>query len=267
MPQTPEEGSSNQAGPSGSMEVAVASASEGLEVQVDVPLLKRNTLIETTASFVGANDVGQVGICTEFMKLYSISRQQGNFRWVQANCRKAKERGSVKWGPISKENEDEVERGSTKVVVTIDEAEKNMRLKASRTKKAEKEGGKHATRKRSRDNDEGLVVEALVGKMKALEEAHQSVMGTGPRLLPFNLLAPPKLPFGMEEVFAEGMKMVDFGRVTPRPWRGCRPPSLQSEHRRRSLRLPISYTELHSDPKTSETVLCSRVHPYGSSMW
>ncbi|CAL8138177.1 unnamed protein product [Prunus armeniaca] len=86
-----------------------------------------------------------------------------------------------------------------------------MRLKASRTKKAEKEGGRQAIGKRSRDNDEGLVVKALVGKRKALEEAHQSVMRTGPRLPPFNLLAPQKLPFGMEEVFAEGMERVDFG--------------------------------------------------------
>ncbi|CAL9019245.1 unnamed protein product [Prunus brigantina] len=88
------------------------------------------------------------------MYLYSISKQQGTFGWVQANCRKVKERGyfighkpstkkswrnrwclaygnwecppgktisrhipthfqsidSVKWGSISKEQEDEVER-------------------------------------------------------------------------------------------------------------------------------------------------------------
>ncbi|CAL8150904.1 unnamed protein product [Prunus armeniaca] len=29
----------------------------------------------------------------QFMHLYSVSRQQGNFGWVQVNCRKAKERG------------------------------------------------------------------------------------------------------------------------------------------------------------------------------
>ncbi|BBH03008.1 hypothetical protein Prudu_013754, partial [Prunus dulcis] len=157
----------------------------------------------------------------QFMYLYSISKQQGNFGWVQANCRKAKERGyfighkpttqkswrnrwclaygdwecppgksvvqhipthfqsigSVKWGPISKEKEDEVEwvraqlsdterecgnlvtqknlfesgllqgmagiiRGSTKVAVDIDEAEMQKRLRESRAKKAEKSAGK-----------------------------------------------------------------------------------------------------------------------------
>ncbi|BBG93111.1 hypothetical protein Prudu_001023 [Prunus dulcis] len=113
--------------------------------------------------------------------------------------------GSVKWGPISKEQEDEVEwvagiiRGSTKVAVDIDEAEMQKRLRESRAKKAEKSAGK-----RPRDDDEGRVADVL-GKRKALEEAHQHVMGSGPRLPPFDLQAPPKLPFGMEDV--------DFGRL------------------------------------------------------
>ncbi|XP_034225786.1 uncharacterized protein LOC117635586 [Prunus dulcis] len=38
-------------------------------------------------------------------------------------------------------------------------------------------------------------------------------MGSGPRLPPFDLQAPPKLPFGMEDVFAEGVEKVDFGRL------------------------------------------------------
>ncbi|BBN67666.1 hypothetical protein Prudu_148S000100, partial [Prunus dulcis] len=212
----------------------------------------------------------------QFMYLYSISKQQGNFGWVQANCRKAKERGyfighkpttqkswrnrwcmaygdwecppgkrvvqhipthfqsigSVKWGPISKQQEDEVEwvraqlseaerecgnlvtqknlfesgllqgmagiiRGSTKVAVDIDEAEMQKRLRESRAKKAEKSAGK-----RPRDDDEGRVADVL-GKRKAIEEAHQHVMGSGPRLPPFDLQAPPKLPFGMEDAFGE----------------------------------------------------------------
>ncbi|VVA35892.1 PREDICTED: LOC110768041 isoform, partial [Prunus dulcis] len=150
--------------------------------------------------------------------------------------------GSVKWGPISKEQEDEVEwvraqlseterecgnlvtqknlfesgllqgmagiiRGSTKVAVDIDEAEMQKRLRESRAKKAEKSAGK-----RPRDDDEGRVADVL-GKRKALEEAHQHVMGSGPRLPPFDLQAPPKLPFGMEDVFAEGVEKVDFGRL------------------------------------------------------
>ncbi|VVA38998.1 PREDICTED: LOC110768041 isoform, partial [Prunus dulcis] len=129
---------------------------------------------------------------------------------------------SVKWGPISKEQEDEVEwvraqlsetelagiiRGSTKVAVDIDEAEMQKRLRESRAKKAEKGAGK-----RPRDDDEGRVADVL-GKRKALEEAHQHVMGSGPRLPPFDLQAPPKLPFGMEDVFAEGVEKVDFGRL------------------------------------------------------
>lgn len=44
LPQTLEVGSSNQAGPSGSVEVAVAFASKGLEVRVGVPL-PRNSLV------------------------------------------------------------------------------------------------------------------------------------------------------------------------------------------------------------------------------
>ncbi|BBH03135.1 hypothetical protein Prudu_013919 [Prunus dulcis] len=94
----------------------------------------------------------------------------------------------VKWGPISKEQEDEVEwvraqlseterecgnlvtqknllesgllqgmagiiRGSTKVAVDIDEAEMQKRLREFRAKKAEKGAGK-----RPRDDDEGRVL-------------------------------------------------------------------------------------------------------------
>ncbi|BBN67974.1 hypothetical protein Prudu_239S000100, partial [Prunus dulcis] len=138
--------------------------------------------------------------------------------------------GSVKWGPISKEQEDEVEwvraqlseterecgnlvtqknlfesgllqgmagiiRGSTKVAVDIDEAEMQKRLRESRAKKAEKSAGK-----RPRDDDEGRVADVL-GKRKALEEAHQHVMGT----------AEATLRHG--GCFAEGVEKVDFGRL------------------------------------------------------
>ncbi|CAL8175215.1 unnamed protein product [Prunus armeniaca] len=223
----------------------------------------------------------------QFMYLYSISKQQGTFGWVQANCRKAKERGyfighkpstqkswrnrwclaygdwecppgktvsrhipthfqsigSVKWGPISKEREDEVERvrsllsetqrerknlvtqknlyesgllqgmagiirGGTKVAMDLDDPEMQKRLRESRAKKAEKGGAQQAAGRRPRD-DEGLVSDAL-GKKRALEEAHRSVMGTAPRLPPFDPQAPPKLPFGMDDVYAEGVEKVDF---------------------------------------------------------
>lgn len=46
LPCTPEVGSSNQASPSGSVDVAVASASEGVDIWVGVPLSRRNILIE-----------------------------------------------------------------------------------------------------------------------------------------------------------------------------------------------------------------------------
>ncbi|BBG96741.1 hypothetical protein Prudu_005630 [Prunus dulcis] len=191
--------------------------------------------------------------------LDNISKQQGNFGWVQANCRKAKERGyfikhkprrknpggtgSVKWGPISKEQEDEVEwvraqlsetkhecgnlvtqknllqsgllqgmagiiRGARKWRWTLMRARCRSGSGSLRAKKAEKGAGK-----RPRDDDEDRVADVL-GKRKALEEAHQHVMGSGLRLLPFDLQAPPKLPFCMEEdVFAEGVEKVDFGRL------------------------------------------------------
>ncbi|CAL2257598.1 unnamed protein product [Prunus armeniaca] len=69
-----------------------------------------------------------------------------------------------------------------------------------------------AVGKHPRDNDEGLVANVLV-KKKALEEAHRSVMGTGPRLPPFDLQVPPKLPFGMEDVYAKGVEKMDFSRL------------------------------------------------------
>ncbi|CAL8133940.1 unnamed protein product [Prunus armeniaca] len=169
MPRSPEVGSSNQASPSGSVGIAVASASEGVDIRVGVPLARMNILTEVKLAelqtnysvppYVGlrlpiAADVvryppegsvmifrdmyqhgfklplhpwvqmmlaklgyapGQynpnfwlllhgvyiawwlVGLgeptFEQFMYLYSISKQQGSFGWVQANCRKAKERG------------------------------------------------------------------------------------------------------------------------------------------------------------------------------
>lgn len=39
------------------------------------------------------------------------------------------------------------------------------------------------------------------------------MMGAGPRLPPYNLQAPPKLPFGIDDVFAEGVEKVDFSKL------------------------------------------------------
>ncbi|CAL2266286.1 unnamed protein product [Prunus armeniaca] len=185
-------------------EVKLAKIQTEFSVPPSVGLRQPTTSDVTTASSVGVDDVGQA---------------RGNFRWVQANCQKAKKRvyfishlpssqkswrnrwcmaygdwecplgktvtkhvpshfqsiGSVKWGPISQDKEDEVQivglllsetdrdyrnlvtpknllesellqgsvvKGLTKVVVTIDEVEKQKWLKASRAKKAEKKSGR-----------------------------------------------------------------------------------------------------------------------------
>ncbi|CAL2276871.1 unnamed protein product [Prunus armeniaca] len=210
----------------------------------------------------------------QFMYLHSISKQQGTFGWVQANCRKAKERGyfighkpstqkswrnrwCLAYGdwecppgkivsrhiPTHFQSIDEVERvrsllsetqcerknlvtqknlyesgllqgmagiirGSTKVAMDLDDPEMQKQLRESQAKKAEKGGAQQAAGRRPRD-DEGLVSDVL-GKKRVLEEAHRSVMGIGPRLPPFHLQAPPKLPFGMDDVYAEGVEKVDF---------------------------------------------------------
>ncbi|CAL2229627.1 unnamed protein product [Prunus armeniaca] len=165
LPHTPEVGSSNQASPSGSVGVVVASASEGVDIQVGVPLARRNTLIEVKLAnlridysvppYVGlrlptATDVvpmmlAKLGYAPEqynpnfwillhgvyiawclirlgeptfeqFMYLYSISKQHWSFGWCLLGKTVTKHIpthfqfiGSVKWGPISKEQEDEVE--------------------------------------------------------------------------------------------------------------------------------------------------------------
>lgn len=106
------------------------------------------------------------------------------------------------------------------MVVHIDEVEKQRRLKkkrerdkASQLKRSKKKSARQATRKRPRDDDEGLVSEALAGKRKALEEAYQRAIRMKSRLSPFDLRAPLKLPFGMEALFAKGMDEVDFARL------------------------------------------------------
>ncbi|CAL8137242.1 unnamed protein product [Prunus armeniaca] len=93
----------------------------------------------------------------------------------------------------------------------LDDPEMQKRLGESRAKKVEKGGAQQAVGGRPKD-DEGLVSNVL-GKKRALEEAHRSVMGTGSRLPPFDLQAPPKRPFGMDDVYAEGVEKVDFSRL------------------------------------------------------
>ncbi|CAL8168861.1 unnamed protein product [Prunus armeniaca] len=321
LPHTPKVGSSNQASPSGSVGIAVALASEGVDIRLAE--LRTNYSVPpyvglrlpTAADVVryppeGSMMLAKLGYASgqynpnfwlllhgvyivwwlvglgeptfeQFMYLYSISKQQGSFGWVQANCRKANERGyfighkpstqkswrnrwclayeclsaltlgsstfAVQWGPISKEQEDEDERvrsllsetkrecknlvtqknllefdllqgmigiikGSTKVAVDLDDAEMQKQLRESRAQMAGKGVARQATRKRPRDDDEGLVADVL-GKKRALEEAHWSVMGTGPRLPPFDLQAPSKLPLGMEDVYVEGVEKMDFSRL------------------------------------------------------
>ncbi|CAL8152804.1 unnamed protein product [Prunus armeniaca] len=162
LPHIPEVGSSNQASPSGSVGVAVASASEGVDIQVGVPLVRRNVLTEVKLAelrteysvppYVGLRLPTAVDVVRYpsegSMMLAKLGYAPGQYNpnswillheakqrllyWSQANCRKAKQRllywsqafhsevleeqyltfgaGSVKWGSISKEQEDEVER-------------------------------------------------------------------------------------------------------------------------------------------------------------
>ncbi|CAL2277107.1 unnamed protein product [Prunus armeniaca] len=90
LPHTPEVDSSNQASPSGSLGLAVASASEGVDIRVGISLARRNALIEccgcsdissggfsydfhgyapawpqTTLSSLDTDDVGQAGVCAK----------------------------------------------------------------------------------------------------------------------------------------------------------------------------------------------------------
>lgn len=102
-------------------------------------------------------------------------------------------------------------RGTTKVAMDLDDPEMQKWLRESWAKKVEKGGAQQAADKRPRD-DEGLVADVL-GKKRVLEEAHRSVMGIGPRLPPFDTQAPPKLPFGMDDVYAEGVEKVDFSKL------------------------------------------------------
>ncbi|CAL2266420.1 unnamed protein product [Prunus armeniaca] len=353
LPHTPEVGSSNQASPSGSVGVAVASASEGVvppSVGLRLPSAIDVVRYPPEGCVLIFTDMYQHGfrllfhpwvqmmlaklgyapgqynpnfwlffhgvyiawwlaglretMFEQFMYLYSIFKQQGSFGSIQANCRKAKEKGyfighkpstqkswrnrwclaygdwecqlgktvskhipthfqsisSVKWGPISKEEEDEVGRVRSLLSETERECknlvtQKNLlesgllqeivtnlafgvqwqvsQREARRwlwiwmmprcrdglgslgRRRLRRGGSKQATGKRPRDDDEDLVVDVL-GKKRALEEAHQSVMGTGSRLPLFDLQALPKLPFGMD-VYVEGVENVDFSRL--RRWK------------------------------------------------
>lgn len=92
--------------------------------------------------------------------------------------------------------------------------ERREKDKDARAKNAEKGAGGLAVGKQLRDDDDdGLVSKALVGKRRAFEEAHQSVMRSDSKLPPFDLEMSPKLPFGMEEVFVEGVDEVDFAKM------------------------------------------------------
>lgn len=77
-------------------------------------------------------------------------------------------------------------KGSTKVAMDLDDAKMQKRLKESRAQMARKGVARQAAGKRPRDDDEGLVTDVL-GNKRALEEAHRSVIGIGPRLPSFDL--------------------------------------------------------------------------------
>ncbi|CAL2247198.1 unnamed protein product [Prunus armeniaca] len=177
LPHTLEVGSSNRAGPSGSADVVVAFTSVGLEVQVGVPLPKKNKMtdeeiVELRANYSIPPLVGlRLPTATDVVRyLANVSRQQGNFGWVQANCQKPGEIGYF-IGLAS------VVKGTTKVVVQIDEAENQRWLrvrrekeKVARAKKSDKGDAERAARKRPSDDEKGLgiVDGTCVGGKKAL---------------------------------------------------------------------------------------------------
>ncbi|CAL9008454.1 unnamed protein product, partial [Prunus brigantina] len=90
----------------------------------------------------------------QFMYLYSISKQRGTFGWVQANCRKAKERAR-KWSRIR-----------------------------------------------------------MIPRCRNCSgRSPQECDGDEPRLPPLDPKVPPKLPFGMDDVYAEGVEKMDFSEL------------------------------------------------------
>ncbi|CAL8135832.1 unnamed protein product [Prunus armeniaca] len=137
LPHTLEVGSSNRAGPSGSADVVVAFASVGLEVQVGVPLPKKNKMTDEEIVELRAN--------------YSIPPLVG-LRLPTAT-------DVVRYLA----NVASVVKGTTKVVVQIDEAENQRWLRArrekekvARAKKFDKGDAERAARKRPSDDEKGL---------------------------------------------------------------------------------------------------------------
>ncbi|CAL9012168.1 unnamed protein product [Prunus brigantina] len=212
MPRSSEMGSSNRVSPSGV---------QGVDIRVGIPLAVRNTLTELKLIELRRDYCVPPYVVLRLPTAADV----GTFGWVQANCRKAKERGyfighkpstqkswrnrwcmasgywecpprktvsrhvpthfqsigSVKWGPISKEQEDEVERVRSSLSETERER-KNLVTQENLYESGLLQGSKYP----------GTVVVCLI--------------------IPFEVV-PPKLPFGMDDVYAEGVEKMDFSEL------------------------------------------------------
>ncbi|CAL9020957.1 unnamed protein product [Prunus brigantina] len=255
LPHTLEVGSSNQASPSGSVGIVVASALEGVDIWVGISLARRNILTEVKLAelwidysvppYVGlrlptAADVVRyppevlagywliaerrrrgVTLLVTSLLLRSLGGTGGAWLMVIGSVSQGRPSpntfiptsSSVKWGPISKEQEDEVERVRSLLSKTERECknlvtQKNLfefgLLQGSKCK----DGFGESQAKKAETGGANML-----GKKRALEEAHRSVMGTGPRLPPFDPQESPKLPFRMEDVYVEGVEKVDFSML------------------------------------------------------
>ncbi|CAL2229465.1 unnamed protein product [Prunus armeniaca] len=188
----------------------------------------------------------------QFMHLYSVSRQQGNFGWVQ--CR-----------PVSREEEEEIElvrrqvtqearelknivtpalllqsgllqgmaevpkkvvtvvETSPKVVVDPEERQRKLQERrekdrANRAKKQTKgapstaEGTAARAAGKRPRTEEDEQLAELEKKRRGLESSIHDVMG-GTVLPPFDLDPPPRLSLEMEELFPAGTEDIDFASV------------------------------------------------------
>ncbi|CAL9000161.1 unnamed protein product, partial [Prunus brigantina] len=161
----------------------------------------------------------------QFMHLYSVSRQQGNFGWVQASVQGGRRRDRAGEETVAEVPKKVVTvlDDSPKVVVDQDERQRKLRERrekdrANRAKKQARgapntaEGSAaRAAEKRPRQEGDELLAE-LEKKRRGLESSIHDVMG-GTVLPPFDVDPPPRLPLEMEELFPAGTEDTDFASV------------------------------------------------------
>ncbi|CAL2256830.1 unnamed protein product [Prunus armeniaca] len=243
---TPKVGSSNQASPSGSVGVAVGSASEGISFGAMRADIYRYVpaWLQTTISSLGSQHLSNSCIFTRSPSSMEVlagyrpiaERQKRGVTLLLTSLLLRSLEGTggawLMWGPISKEQEDEVERvrsvlseiececknlvtqknlfesgllqgmadiikGSTKVAMDLDDAEMQRRLRESRAKKAEK--GVPGRRLAS------VLEMTMKGWLPMCWERRERWRKLT-RVL-------SKLPLGMKDVYAEEVEKVDFSTL------------------------------------------------------